>query len=265
MFKLNASSLALPVFLLLAACAGNPGAEVGSVEQSVSRQTATTEVRQRAKVHTELGALYLQDGRQEVALEEARAALDAESGYAPAHNLMGLIYMTLHKHELAEQSFRRALQLASADPEINNNYAWFLCQTGKVKESFAYFNAALSNPLYSTPAKALVNAGLCALIDKNDQQAEAYLNRVIRIDRNNPTAMFWLADIGYRGKRLADARQWLRSLHAQIEPTPESAWLGLRIERKLGDREAEARYTGILRRKYRDTPEYLKLSRGEYE
>lgn len=240
-------------------------AAAGSVEQAVSRQTATNDARQRAKVHTDLGMLYMLDGRYEVALEEARIALDADNAYAPAHNLMGLTYMALRQHARAEQGFRQALSLASGDPEINNDYGWFLCQTGKAKESISYFRVTIGNPLYQAPGKALTNAGLCSVLAKEDRQAEEYLLRALRFDRANTTALFWLADIAFRGNRLTDARQRMNELHAQLEPTAQTAWLGLRIERKLGDRGGEARYMGILRSKYRDSDEYMKMSRGEFD
>lgn len=249
----------------LAGCASNTATRADNVEQAVVRQTETNEVRQRAKVHAELGALYLQDGRPEVALEEARKSLDADSSYAPAHSLTGLIYMSLRKSDLAEASLRRALQLAPGDPEINNNYGWFLCQSNRIKDSYAYFQTALGNPLYLTPAKALTNIGICALMEKDDRKAEEYLLRSIRADRSNLRAYYLLADINYRTKRYDDARQWLSDLHKKMEPTSESAWLALRVDRLLGDREGEARYIGILRRKYRDSPEYQKLSRGEFD
>ncbi len=259
----------LPIILLslLMGCvsSGPRDSGTGNVEQAVSRQTSNSDVRQRAKVHTELGRLYLLEGRYEVALEEARVAADAESGYAPAHNLMGLVYMALRRNELAEQSFHQALQLASGDPEINNDYGWFLCQSGRAKESIPYFRMSVGNPLYQAPGRALTNAGVCSLLIKEDAQAEDYLSRALRLDRANVSALYWLADIAYRSNRLLDARQKLKDLHVVIEPTAESSWLALRVEHKLGDREGEARMTGILRRKYRDSPEHQKLSRGEFD
>lgn len=251
---------------LLAGCAGGPNpAGSAEVEQAVSRQRATTDDRQRAKVHAELGKLYFLEERFEVALDEARIALESDSSYAPAHNLMGLVYMALRKGELAEQSFRRAISLAGNDPEINNDYGWFLCQTGRVKESLGHFQVAIANPLYQAPARALTNAGMCALRNSDDRLAEGYFARALRIERGNQTALFWLADIDYRTKRLSDAQQRMKQLHATLEPTAQTAWLALRIDRKLGDREGEARFTGIMRRKYRDTPEYEKMMRGEFE
>lgn len=250
----------------LAGCASSPNSSsAGEVEQAVSRQTATSDDRQRAKVHTELGRLYFMETRYEVALDEARIALESESSYAPAHNLMGLVYMALRKGELAEQSFRRAIGLASNDPEINNDFGWFLCQTGRAKESLGHFQVAIANPLYQTPVRALTNAGLCALAEKDDRLAQGYFARALRLERGNQIALYWLADIDYRANRLADAQQRIKELHAVLDPTAQTVWLALRIDRKLGDREGEARSMGIMRRKYRDTPEYQMMMRGEFE
>jgi type IV pilus assembly protein PilF len=261
---------AISMLGVLAGCAvtgmsAPSGEDGGSVEVAVSRQEATSSERQRAKVHTELGRLYLMEGQYEVALDEARIAIEAESGYAPAHNLTALVHMALRKNDSAQESFQRALSLASSDPEINNDFGWFLCQTGRAKESIAHFKVAINNRLYTSPVKALTNAGLCSIINKDDRQAENYLVQSLRLDRGNVAALYWLADLTYRGKRHAEARQWLNELHNQSEPSAASAWLGLRIDRKLSDREGEARYMGILRRKYRESAEFQKLTRGEFD
>ena len=64
---------------------------------------------------------------------------------------------------------------------------------------------------------------------------------------------------------LADVRQELEKLHGKMEPTAETIWLSLRIDRKVGDRKSEAVNTGILRTKYRDSPEYILMMRGEFD
>lgn len=261
----------LPLFGLAACNSNAPRTErtelpSGPVEVAASRQTTTNEVRQRAKVHADLGRLYMLQGRYEVALEEARIAVEADSSYAPAHNLNALIHMALRKNDMAESSFREALRMAPNDPEINNDYGWFLCQIDKPREAMPYFRVAIANPLYQTPGKALTNAGLCARSMGDDKLAEEFLARALRLDRTNAVAIFHLADLNYRTLRYMEARQRINDLHALItDPTAESAWLALRIERKLGDRENEARYTGLLRRKFRNSAEYLKLSRGEFD
>lgn len=266
----------LPLFLVvlslsqLACNSASPRSDdaiaAGPVEQPMSRQTAGSETRQRAKVHAELGRLYMLDGRYDVALEEAGLALEIDSSYAPAHSLKAAIHMALRKSSEANASFQTALSIAPNDPEINNDYGWFLCQSAKYKESIPYFKVAIGNPLYQSVQKSLTNAGWCSVAAKEDKQAEEFMLRALRMDRNNITAMYWLADIAYRDTRYMEARRRINDLHGVIgDPTVATAWLGLRIERKLGDRENEARYTGLIRRKFRDSEEYLKLSRGEFD
>jgi len=70
-----------------------------------------------------------------VALSEARIAIAADSGYAPAYNLLGLVYGDLREKELAEEAFQRALRFNPNDPDTNHNYAWFLWRKQARKKS----------------------------------------------------------------------------------------------------------------------------------
>ena len=255
--------LAAAAAVLLAGCAGNPRLSQ-QLGEPVSQQTMTTEAGQRAKVHTELGGLYLSRGNASVALDEANQAISADAGYAPAYNLMGLVRMQLGENALAEQSFKRALGLAPSDPEINNSFGWFLCQTGREQLSFKYFQTAVKSPLYATPTMPYTNAGICALRLKDDEAAEGYFLKALRVDAANARAMYFLADIAYRHGRLTDARRYIDDLNRRVEPTAEILWLGVRTERGLGDRSAEARYAAQLRSKFPDSPQTRRLLQGRY-
>ena len=50
-----------------------------------------------------------------------------------------------------------------------------------------------------------------------------------------------------------------------VEPTAESLWLALRIERKLGDRAAEIKQSAELRRRFPGSKEYQDLLKGRFE
>lgn len=255
---------------MLAACVttqggGGAGESGGVAVQAMSQQPPQTDERQRAKVHTDLGALYAQDGRFAVALEEARIAQSADSGYAPAYNLQGLVHMLLGDKTQAEEAFRRALAIAPNDPEINNTYGWFLCQTGRPADSISHFRQAYRNTLYQTPTKPYTNAGICLLKLKNYAGAEEHLNIALRLDPSNTQARYWLAESYYQSGRLPEARQQVADLGRMIDPTVEVVWLGVRIERKLGDREAELKYTTLMRRKFQDTPQYQSMLQGQFE
>ena len=250
---------------VLAGCAGGPPAPNREFERPTSQQPVAGDAKQRAKVHTELGSLYYADGRFAVSLEEARTALAADPEYAPAYNLLGLVHMTLRENQLAEENFERALRLVPGDAEINNNYGWFLCQTGRERRSIGYFQTALKNPLYATPSKPYTNAGICSLRLKDDAAAEDFLAQALRIDPVNAAANYWLADILFRHDRLGDARKRIEDLHQLGEPNAESLWLAIRIDHRLGDRESEARHIAQLRRKFAGSPEYQKLNQGQFE
>lgn len=271
MMSIRSSSLTLALAALLAACAGTTPvppkpASLPDLEQATASGPAVAaNASERARAHTELGLAYLSDRQFEIALDEARIALDSLDSYAPAYNLKGLVHMALRQNAEAETAFRQALGLAPDNPEFNNNFGWFLCQTGRVKESFAYFDKALRNPLYKTPATALLNMGVCKLLDKDDVAAESYLFRALKLDSNALRAYYLLAEIDYRRGRFAEAREWLRKLHEKIEPTAETTWMALRIARKLGDRKGEAANMAILRSKFRDSAEYQLMMRGAFD
>lgn len=249
---------------LVAGCAGTPPGQAPA-ELPVSQQAATGDAQQRAKAHTELGTLYLQAGNMGVALQEARVAVEADAGYAPAYNLMGLIHMFLRENAQAEADFARASRLAPGDPEIANNYGWFLCQSGREREAIGHFMTAVKNPLYKTPTKPYTNAGLCSLRLKDDKAAEGYFQRAALADAANAQAVFHLADLAYRRADYHNAKKLIGEVHRLQEPNAESLWLALRIERKLGDRQAEASLGSQLRRKFAGTPEHQALMQGRYE
>ena len=58
----------------------------------------SSDPRNRAKIHTELGALYFQDGNMAVAIDELRIALDADSSYYPAYSVRGLVHAYLKEY-----------------------------------------------------------------------------------------------------------------------------------------------------------------------
>lgn len=254
----------LLVPLLLSACGGMP-AEGDKGRTPVSQQTAVGEARKAAKAHTDLGMVYLNDGQLNVALDEARKAIDADPSYPLGYNLLGLVQMYLDDNRAAEENLRRALQLAPSDPEINNNYGWFLCQRGREKQSIEYFVEASRNTLYAAPTKPLTNAAICSISAGDDKAGEDFLMKALRADPQNGDAQFLLADLYFRTGRLVDARMRLNEVHRLLAPTAQSVWLGVRIERRLGDREAELHYSKQLRREFPESREFQMLKQGLYQ
>ena len=85
------------------------------------------------------------------------------------------------------------------------------------------------------------------------------------VDGSNVQAIYHLSSLAFQRGDYFNAKKYLVELHRQIEPNAESLWLGIRIERKIGDRQAEANLSSQLRRKFSGTPEHQALMQGKYE
>ncbi|MDP1645078.1 MAG: type IV pilus biogenesis/stability protein PilW [Thiobacillus sp.] len=246
---------------LLAGCVGQPVGEGGGVANT----QVDSESRQRARAFTDLAGAYFSRAQYKVALDELRKAITADNRFGPAYNIYGLIYMELAEDTLAEDNFRRAIELDRSDSETRNNFGWFLCTRGHYDEGLEQFSAALRNPLYAQPEQAMANAGLCAEKKGDLALAEASLLKSLKLQPDNPNTVLKMAGLQFRQGRLMEAQRLL-GRHAELAPpTAESLWLGVRLERKLGDRAQEAAYGLQLRKRFSDSNEARLLLTGQYE
>lgn len=223
------------------------------------------ESRKRSEIRLQLAASYYQKGQFSVALEEVQRALQADPNSAMAHGLQGLIYMDMGDRREAEASFARGLKIEPANPELNNNYGWFLCQTGRERESVDYFTRAAQDKMYATPAMPLQNAGVCLLQVRDLPTSEQYLKRSFELDASSPVTKYHLTRL-YLAKKEPD-RAWfyLGLLEKQIDATAETLWLGVRVARAKGDQRTEHQYSEDLRRRFPDSREASALRRGAFD
>lgn len=219
----------------------------------------------RAQVHAELAAGYYERGQMDIALQALEEAVKLDPRNPKIYNVYGLVYATLGQDQNAQRNFQRALELAPNDSEIRQNWGWYLCTHGRAKESLQEFDLAVRNPLYRTPDVSLINAGKCAASIGEMQRAEDYLRRAVAIAPNNPAAAYNLALLTYKDTRLDEARALMRRVMQQANPPPEALYLGMCIERKLGDRPAETSYVSQLRNRYPDSAETKALAAGVCE
>ncbi len=251
--------LFLLILLGLAGCAAQPASNSSPEAQSSSSGDF------RAQIHTDLAANYFLRAQHAVALQELAQALKADSGYAPAYNMLGLVYAELREEPRAEENFRHAIERSPQFSEAHNNFGQFLCQRKRMKEAQPHFETALANPLYASPEKALSNAGACSLEQGDLATAEMYYTRAIQRAPNHASARLGLAEVRFRQERWLGARALLRQLTEQAEVSAQALWLGVRIERRLGDREAEANYGAQLRRRYPESMQTQWLLTSQYD
>jgi type IV pilus assembly protein PilF len=195
-----------------------------------------------AATDVQLAIEYLKLGQMKESRDAIERALVEDPSNADVQMTAGLIYERLQEPRKAEHAYLAGYRLGKQDPNVQNNYAGYLCRTGKVAEGEKLFVQVAHSPLYQTPEVALVNAGVCVRSTGNMVDAERYFNQALTIRPNMPEAMLQLGNIALDNGDAAQARDVVQRYLAVNPATAEVLWLGVRTERKLGDSVAAATY-----------------------
>ena len=233
--------------------------------RDIATESDQTDAHRRARIRLELAVGYFEQGQTNVALDELKLALAADPVYADAYNLRGLIYMQLKDMGLAEDSFKRAMALSPRDSDILHNYAWMLCQQRRFTESEQMFNQALANPQYGGQAKTYMALGLCQLQAGRKAEAETSLAHSYELNPGNPITGYNLSKLLYERRDLTRAQFYIRRLNNSELASAESLWLGIKVERTVGNRDAQAQLASQLKRRFPASKEAGLLDRGAFD
>jgi type IV pilus assembly protein PilF len=253
------------VVVLLSGCAGNHAAPAAGDERAqIITESDEPENRRRARLRIELAANYFQQGQTKVALDEIKQALVADQNYAPAYNLRGLVYMRLNDNSQAEDSFRRATSLAPHDGDALHNFGWLLCLQSRYPESIALFQRAIASPGAGGSAKSLMTQGICQLRAGQNAQGEQSLLQAFELDAGNPLIGYNLASLFFQRADYTRAQFYIRRLNNSDLANAETLWLGAKIERQLGNREAMMQLAEQLKKRYGQSAEAAAYARGAF-
>jgi len=226
----------------------------------VSRDVASSgDAERRATARVELARAYFAEGSYVIALEEVNHALDVMPDRADALSLRSLALMHLGEPESAKQSMARALRAAPEDPGLQNNMGWLLCETGKAAESLPYFDHALAQRRYSTPANAAMNAGMCSLRVGDRPRAAQYFQRALQSEPGLLAAHAQLARLAVvQGDDQAARRHF-----KQVIASGQDYALALALANRLGDRDTERSIVAQWKRAFPESPQLQAYLRTE--
>lgn len=234
----------------LSACASGPEREA---ERARTRQIVQTQV--------QLAAGYLERGKLDIAHQQLDKALELDADNPAANSLMGVLQWRLERYDEAERYFQRSLSSEPVDPDVQNNYAVFLCARGKYDEAVKLFEEVARNPAYRTPAAAHENAGLCLMKRPSPAAAEQYFRKALERNPQQPKSLLNMARLSHNKGQNLSARGFIQR-YFQVSPdSADSLLLAVHIERALRNRNAEASYALRLRNKFPDSPEAAQLER----
>lgn len=244
------SQLRLFALLSLIAVSGCVTTEYGSLASNADPKKAEAS-------YVQLGLAYLQSGNRDASKQNFEKALEINSRSAPANEGMARLYQLDAENELAEKHFKLALRYDSDFPRARNNYGSFLYQHDRYKEAYEQFDAAAEDVDYDNRAVALVNLGRTALKLGRDERARAAFEHALSLQPNLAMAIVELADITYNTGDYAQAKKYLDRHGELARQTPRTLWLGIRLERKFGNRDKEMSYALALKNMYGYSQEYL--------
>jgi len=241
---------------ILAACSHNPPAYQQPV-RTYKKQPA-----QAAIANMQLAIEYMKLGQLANARDCIERALSQNASNPDVQSTAGLVFERLNEMGKAERAYEIAARLSKNDPRIANSYAGFLCRTGKIASGEKMFNDVARNPLYPTPAVALVNAGVCVRSAGNLVDADRYFTRALAIQPNMAEALLQQGNVAFDRGDAEQARDIVQRYLAVNPPAPEILWLGFRAQRKLGDPVAAAVYARRVQTEFPNSEQAQNMRNG---
>ncbi len=226
---------------------------------TTSEKQSEAKKQQLVTTLTALGAGYMERGQMDVAHHELKHALSIDPDNSQANNVMAVLQARLGESKKADAYFRKSISAQPDNSDAQNNYGMFLCQQGRLNDAIEHFKSALANPLYSTPGRANLNAGLCLMKMPEPERAEKYFRATLESDPKQPVALYFMSKINFDQGRPLTARGYIQRYFRVAKDSPMALLLAVQIERALGARNAAASYAFRLRSLFPSSPEAKQL------
>lgn len=263
--KYGLLALATGVVFVMSGCAtpSDAGGATGGRTEIVTESDETSE-RKRARIRVELALGYFEQGKSNIALDEIKQAIVADPTFSDAYSLRGLVYMRLNDFGFAEESFQKALSLKPQDANVLHNLGWLKCQQALYPQALKYFSQAIANPFYGERAKTWMAQGLCQARAGMNPEAEASLLKSYEYDAGNPVTGYNLANLLYQRNDFVRAQFYIRRLNNSDLANAESLWLGIKVEKRMGNVDAAMQLATQLEKRFPQSREATSYRRGAF-
>ena len=199
--------------ILLTGCQTVPANDLlGSASYQTTAQSKgkrQVDKQEVARVRTSLAAQYIRKNELDAAQQQLEKAFAADSRYAPAYDMMGVLLQqegSLINLEKADQYFKKAISLDKDFEQARNNYGVYLSQMKRYSEAAAQFEIAGAALGYDGRIGALENLGRTYLqLNDRPAAANAFL-RALEGNRNSIIAHIELVDLLIEQQRVAQAK-----------------------------------------------------------
>jgi type IV pilus assembly protein PilF len=213
-----------------------------------------------AVLNLQLGVGYMQQGNFAIALEKLKKALDYNDEFAEAHNAIAVLYEETKQEALADQHYRRAIELDPQYTLARLNYGRFLCAHGKTAEGERQFLMVADDSKPESSEAAYTGAGFCARLAHDMEQAETHLRKALEQNPQSPGALLEMAQVDHAQGKDLEASAFLERYHKIAGYDAKSLWLGIEIAGAVGNNDLRREYTRILVTQFEGSNEARRLN-----
>lgn len=260
--------LVIPVLLtaLLAGCQSTSQSS-STVYQGTDPSQRKRDKSELAQARTALAGQFIAQRQLDAAKRQLDEALEADSRYAPAYDMMGNLLRVEGSPSnvaKADEYFKKAISLDPEFTQARNNYGVYLSERGRYQEAIEQFNIAGGTLGYRNRAGALENLGLTYLKMNNPAAAEVAFNKAMETERGTVVAKMEMIDILINRRESLKAKEYfedlksLSQMHGQPMP-PRLIYQGIRINILQNNRQEIQRLSSQLLSQYPLSDEAKKL------
>lgn len=182
-----------------------------------------------ADARIELGMNYLTLGHNVRAKQNFELALRYAPSYVYASSAIAYYYQQVFEPELADKWYRKALNESPNNGDVLNNYGVFLCRQQDYAHAQLQFKQAIHQSGYYHVSASYENAGLCATMQGDLQQAQTYFHKSLEYEPSRFRSNIELVKISVHFGAFSEARQRLQNIHRQFGQKAEVQQLELEI------------------------------------
>ena len=243
----NKITIGLVLALLLTACSS-----IGDNKEKLSDEDLSM-------LNFRRGLAYLELGKTDLALEMLEKSIDTDPDNYQAVGALAALYESVGMYEKAEENYKDALDLRPEKAAPENNYGRFLCLHGDHEKGQAYLQSAADRPMNTRKWVALTNLGICQNKQGQMDEAESNLRKALEIQPEFAPALLEMAKITYKKHKYMSAQAFLQRYLAVAEPTAETLWYAIHLERLSGNKEGAEKYQTELLQKFPNSEQAWKI------
>lgn len=213
----------LGILVLTVGCASSPS--------GVSKDQALQD-------HVDLGLGYIREGNRQMARQHLQRAMEIDSRSARAHHGMALLLEMEMEYALAEEHYRKAISYDKKYTRARNNYAVFLFNRERNEDAYKEFEKAGEDINYRNRFQVFYSLGVVANRLGKTEEAKAAWEKSLALSPRYAMPQLELAEYYFEKGDVNTARKHLGAFDTLSTPQSRSLWLAVRIEDRLGNKDA---------------------------